>query len=388
MARSPQRRWFCMFLAGLLSCATCAAQSGRSAEVADLLARAEKALSEKQYPAARQDLQHLLELGIKTAPVYSNLGVAYLHSGNPEEAIRMLKHAEQLAPSVAGIRLNLGLAYFHEREYKVASGYFGQVLSLAPDHVQARYLEGMCAFMMDDFQGTADALQSLFEQEKNNLDYLYLLGISYGMLKRPEESEAMFAQLVRAGGDTPQLHLFLGRAHLALGDLKAADRELRAATSGETLPYAHYYRGVLAQKQGETDQAAEEFAREVALVPNDPWAVKELALMEIDRGDTSDATRLLRQGIADNPDAPDLYAALGRVYLQSSQPKSSVPLLERAVALDPQNGTYHFQLARAYLAQGLHQKADAEMAKTRALARSDTTGQMEQLSRGTQSETK
>jgi Flp pilus assembly protein TadD len=371
------RGWLCAVLA---AAGAFTAWAG-SADVASLLAHAEKALFQKQYPAAQQDLQQLLALGVKTAPVYSNLGVVYLHTGKPVEAIRVLKKAEELAPSVAGVRLNLGLAYYHEHDYKMASDSFGQALALAPDHLQARYLMGLCDFMTDDFQAAADSLQPLYEQEKANLEYLYMLGISYGMLKKAEESQAMFAQLVQTGGDTPQLHLLLGRAHLALGNYTDADKELRAAG---TLPYAHYYRGMLAQKQGQTDQAADEFAKEVALAPNNPWAVKELALIEIERGDAKDAAALLRKGIADNPDSPDLYSVQARIDLQSSQPRSALPLLERAIALDPQNGAYHYQLARAYLATGLRAKADAEMAKSRALTRSTSAAQMESLSRGSQ----
>jgi tetratricopeptide (TPR) repeat protein len=380
MPTSPKQRWCCAILAVAISC-VCRAGS---TDVAVLQARAEKALSQKQYVAAQQDLQQLLALGVKTAPVYSNLGVALLHSGKPDQAIQALKKAELLAPSVAGIRLNLGLAYYHEHDYKSASDYFGQVLSLAPDHEQARYLKGLCDFMMDNFQAAADGLQPLYPRQQQNLEYLYMLGISYGMLKKTEQSQTTFAQLVQAGGDTPQLHLLLGRAYLALGNFPEASKELEAASKDETLPYAHYYQGVLAQKQDQAEKAAEEFAKEVALAPNNPWAVKELALIRIGQGDSKGATQLLRQGIIDNPDAPDLYAVLARIYLQSSQPKIAQPLLEKAVALDAQNGAYHYQLARAYLAQGLHAKADAEMARTRALGRSDTTGQMEQLSRGSQ----
>ncbi len=209
-----------------------------------------------------------------------------------------------------------------------------------------------------------------------------MLGISYGMLKRAEESQQAFAQLVKAGGDTPQLHLLLGRAYLALGDFQEADQELTQAGKNGPLPYAHYYRGVLAQKQGHLDRAAEEFGQETALVPDNPWAFKELATIKVDQGDATGAKQLLERGVALNPDAPDLYAALGRIYLQSGNAKSAVIVLKRAISLDPKNGTYHFQLARAYQAQGLHDKANEEMAQTRALASEGAAGQMEMLSRG------
>ena len=97
--------------------------------------------------------------------------------------------------------------------------------------------------MTDDFQSAVDALQPIMEKEQSDLEYLFMLGISYGMLKRDQESRRTFAQLVEAGGDTPHLHLLLGKAYLALDQLADADRELGLATKGDSLPYADYYRG-------------------------------------------------------------------------------------------------------------------------------------------------
>lgn len=382
MVNKPNRIRLGFGLLDVFCCLALAAQPVAPSEVQAIFAHGEKALADKQYPAAGEDFSRLLRLGVRTAPVYSNLGVVYLRSGRPDDAIKILERAEKLAPTVAGIRLNLGLAYFHQREYKQASRYFSEVLLLDPDHLQARYLEGICAFMADDFQAAVDSLGPLFTQEANDLEYLFMLGISYGMLKRAEESQQVFAHLVKAGGDTPQLHLLLGKAYLALGDFKEADRELRRASEDGPLPYAHYYRGVLAQKQGQIDGAAEEFEQEVALIPNNPWAFKELATIKVDQGDVRGAKQLLESGVNNNPDTPDLYAALGRVYLQSANPRSAVLVLKRAISLDPRNGSYHFQLARAYLAQGLRGKADQEMARTRALASESAAGQMETLSRG------
>src|SRR5882757_1156098 len=382
MGHQRHRRVLRLGLLAVSCCLPVGAQSIRPNEIQAIFAHGEKALADKQYPAAREDFSRLLHLGVHTAAVYSNLGVVYLRSGRPDEAIKMLESAERLAPSVAGIRLNLGLAYFREREFKVASRYFGEVLSLDPNHVQARYLQGICSFMTDDFQAAVDSLQPLFAEEANDLEYLFMLGISDGMLKRTEESQQVFAQLVKAGGDTPHLHLLLGKAYLALGDLDAADGELVKAGKDGPLPYAHYYRGIVAQRQGRIDRAAEEFAQEVALVPDNPWAFKELAIIKGDQGDVRGATQLLERGVTHNPDAPDLYAALGRTYLQSANPRSAVPALKRAISLDPKNGTYHFQLARAYLAEGMRQKADEEMAQTRVLSNGGTPGQMELLSRG------
>jgi tetratricopeptide (TPR) repeat protein len=358
------------------------AQGAQTPDTQTLIAHGQKALSEKQYDAAEQDFTQLLQQGVRTAPVYSNLGVVYLRLGKIDKAVEMLGKAEKLAPSFAGIHLNLGLAYLREHEFKLASKSFGEVVAMEPNHVQARYLKGLCDFMTDDFQGTVNSLQPIMEQEKDDLEYLFMLGISYGMLKRNEDAERTFARLIEAGGNTPHLHLLLGKAYLALGQLSEADKELQLATKGEALPYAHYYRGVLAQKQEKTDEAVEQFSQEVALVPNNPWAYKELATIKMDRDDFAGAIALLEKGVANNPESADLYATLGRAYLHSPDTKHAVSMLKKAISLDPKSGMYHYQLAQAYLAEGRRQEAETEKQKARSLMSGDSQGKMEQFSRG------
>src|SRR5580704_16126253 len=108
MVQKPHRRRLSLGLAGVFCCLPLGGQSITPSKVQAIFAHGEKALADKQYPVAREDFSRLLHAGVHTAPVYSNLGVVYLRSGKPDDAIRMLEKAKELAPTVAGIRLNLG----------------------------------------------------------------------------------------------------------------------------------------------------------------------------------------------------------------------------------------------------------------------------------------
>jgi len=387
MVRKTSRTCFVLVLLAFFCGLSSPAQHAPSQDAQSLIMQGQKALAEKQYTTAEQDFTRLLQLGVRTAPVYSNLGVVYMRVGKIDKAITMLDKARNLAPTVPGIRLNLGLAYLREQEFKLASRSFAEVISLDPNDLQAQYLKGMCDFMTDDFQAAVDSLQPIFDQEQTDLEYLFMLGISYGMLKRDEDSQRTFAHLVEVGGDTPHLHLLLGKAYLALGQLSEADKELQQATKGEPLPYAHYYRGILAQKQGKTDEATAQFSEEVALIPNNPWAYKELATIQMDRDENAKAIQLLERGVKNNPESADLYATLGRAYLHAPDTKRAVAMLKKAIALDPKSGMYHYQLAQAYLAEGHRQQAEVEKQQARKLMSGDSQGKMEQFSRGSGSPT-
>src|SRR5690242_6291852 len=143
-------RWFSAASAAvvLASCVLLSQPTGPD-DPKDVFERGQRALSAGKYADAERDFDRLLQMGVRSAPVYTNLGVAYLRAGNIEGAIRMLKEAKRLAPSTSGIDLDLGLAYYKRREFKQAAPYFAAVLSADPASIQAHYLEGICHFMMD-----------------------------------------------------------------------------------------------------------------------------------------------------------------------------------------------------------------------------------------------
>jgi tetratricopeptide (TPR) repeat protein len=150
--------------------------------------------------------------------------------------------------------------------------------------------------MMDEFDAAVGELSPLQDREQEDLEYLFMLGISYGKLKRTDDARRTFARLVQSGGDTPHLHLLLGKAYLGLGDFPSAAPELEKAAAGDPrLPYSHYYLGVLDEKLGKLDAAAAQFEKETEISPNDPWAFEDLSRIKLNQGDTDGVIGLLER---------------------------------------------------------------------------------------------
>jgi tetratricopeptide (TPR) repeat protein len=359
--------------------------SGQRTQSADpikeIFEQGRSALVAGRYADAERDFERLVAMGQRSAPIYTNLGVAYLRTGKLDDAIRLLNEAKKLAPSVPGIDLNLGLAYYRQHEFKQAVSFFASVLAADSGNAQARYLKGVCHFMMDDFENAVGELAVLRDSGQQDLEYLFMLGVSYGKLKRTADAEQSFGQLVRAGGDTPHLHELLGKAYLALNDYPNAQTELEKAAGDSQLPYSHYYLGVLYEKLGKFDAAAIEFEKETKISPNDTWPYESLTRIKLDQGKTDDAISLLEVAVTRVPDAASLQSALGKAYSQKGGVAQAIPHFERALALEPQNGNYHYQLGRAYLAAGRQKEGMAEIATARTLQKEVLQGQMEALSR-------
>jgi tetratricopeptide (TPR) repeat protein len=170
----------------------------------------------------------------------------------------------------------------------------------------------------------------------------------------------------------------LGKAYLALNQNEKAETEFNQASS---LPYAHYYLGVLYQKMGRMADAAAQFEKETETTPDNPWAYKELSELKLKHEDAVGAIAIAERGVQRNLENPELFDVLARAYLRTDDFQKAIPALRRAVALDDQNGSFHFQLSHALSGAGRGEEAKAEMARARVLITRASTGQMEVLSR-------
>jgi len=210
-----------------LSTAACAGEQAQNPLT--IFQEAQRALDAGQFAQAEQGFSQVLKIDPNSAAARANLGVVYLRTNQLDAAIKTLKEAKKLAPKVVGIDLDLGLAYYRKRDFSNAIPEFDPVLQFTAGHFQARYLLGMSYFMNDDYEHAVQTLQPLQDLEKADLDFLFVMGICYGKLKREADSARAFEQLLSAGGETAHMHLLLGKAYLDLYQDQAAQKELEEA---------------------------------------------------------------------------------------------------------------------------------------------------------------
>jgi tetratricopeptide (TPR) repeat protein len=298
-----------------------------------------------------------------------------------DSAIQAFQAAKKLAQTMPEIDLNLGLAYYHKQEFAKAIPEFSQVVLSRQDDYQARYLLGISYFMEDDCQHATDALEPLAGGEKKNLDFLFVQGICYGKLKREKESEEVFGQLVRVGGDTAYLHLLLGKAYLDLYENQHAITELRRCISlGPKLGFAHFNLGVAYQRIGMLQEARKEFDTEMTITPQEPWSYENRGEVCLDLGQTDAAVRFFRLALARRPRLPKSLAGLGKAYIRKGQTAQGIRYLKDAIAIEPGTATFHYQLGQAYLKAGEREEAKQEMATAENLQAAAREKQAEQLS--------
>src|SRR5262249_22147786 len=187
----------------------------------------------------------------------------------------------------------------------------------------------------------------------------YPLALSLINQQKTEEADQMIRQMVARGGNSPQLHILLGRAAYDQGDSIKALEELKTAISLDTkVLLAHFYSGTIYLKLGKFPEAEKEFEAELALNPDDLQAKYNLGYVLLANQQADRGVALMREITVRKPEFADAHYELGKALLQKGEIDKAIASLERAAKLEPDKAHIHYQLGRAYLSAG--RKADGD----------------------------
>lgn len=333
-----------------------------SADPKQIFAQGEEALNKGDLDQAERSFKRVLALDPRAAGAYANLGVIHMRRKEWTAALANLRKAEQLAPQLPGIRLNIGLAFYRQADYRHAIPPFESVLKDAPDSLQARYLLGQCYFFTDRFVEAADVLEPLWPQQSKDLVYLYVLSLSAEKADRHELSERAVQRMAEVGGDSAEVHLFLGKAMLQLEAYDDASRELTAAADANPkLPLVHYHLGMLYSKKGDYARARDEFLKDIALEPDAAFNYDELGNVYFLMNQDSDAEKAYRQALKLDPKLVTALLGLVKIYQRQSQYEKALAELQAAAAVDPASARIHYLRGQILLKMGRKDEAKKEL---------------------------
>src|SRR6185312_14104352 len=177
-----------------------------------VFARGKQALQQNDLSGADSAFREVLRCDPKSAAADVNLAVVEMRRKQWSQALAHLHQAKVLAPEMSGIDLNFGLVYYRTGDYTAAIPHLQLAVQKNPS-VQARYLLGLCYFFTNEFNAATKVLEPNWPAQSGDLVYLYVLGIAAEQAGDKPASERAFAQLIATGGDSPEFHLFKGKAY-------------------------------------------------------------------------------------------------------------------------------------------------------------------------------
>src|SRR5207245_9775566 len=161
------------------------------------------------------------------------------------------------------------LGYYPQDNFPAAIAPFESVVPDVPTSYQARYLLGLCYFFTERYGDAVTALEPLWTQASNQLNYLYVLGIAAGKAQRNDLEQRALGRMAEIGQDSPEMHLLIGKAHINREEYEDATNELDLVAQNNTrLPFVHFYLCWAYLKKQQLDHAKYEFLKDIAIQPD------------------------------------------------------------------------------------------------------------------------
>jgi tetratricopeptide (TPR) repeat protein len=334
-----------------------------TADPALLFRQGMQAMQSGQLGAAEEDFRRVIALDPTSSAAHVNLGVAYMRERRWDAALVELHQAESLSPDVPGIPLNIGLAHYRKNDFDGAIEPFSEALHRAPDSLQARYLLGLCYFFTNKYREASNTLTPLWDQELTNLNYLYVLSIAASKSSNPLLQKKAFDQMLAIGQNTPEFHLYVGKAWLAEDNTEKALEEFRASVAARPdLPLAHYFLGRTYLERHAYPQAETELQKDAALEPDFAYNYEDLGILYAELNQPAKAERSFRRAIERNSALVNSYFGLAKLYRDAARYPEALEMLDHAEALAPQSASVHYArgkvLARLGQSANAHQEFD------------------------------
>jgi protein O-mannosyl-transferase len=296
---------------------------------------------------------HIKRFG-PSAEALANLGAVLVHEEKFAEAIANYQHALKIAPQLTPIHMNLGLAFLKSGKPGEAVQSFSQLLVKDPQNRQARQLRAMANLDADRFFEAAADYRSLFPTE----DLTIRLGLASALARSGNAEEARTVLEPLLASSSPDVQFVYGQALFEEGNYgKALEVLEQVKQTKPDTPMVRFFIGAIYWRQHQTDAAIEEWRKEWKANPEGFQANYTLGAA-LAFGNSPEAEVHLRKAVQLRPQHPQsLYQLAKLLWLKSKNPEA-VPMLERAVKNQPEYREAHYLLATVY--QSLGRRADAQ----------------------------
>lgn len=326
-----------------------------------------------------------------------------------DEAIALYQRAVTIKPDWVEGWFHLGTMTYDLNQHALCRDAFRRVSYATPKNPISWGLMGLCEFNLKEYDA---ALQHLLQArtlgiaaEKGVAPVVrYHAAILLTRMAQYDQAIQLLNEFAVEGNDNPRVIEAFGIATLRTpmlpAELPGTRRELvmmagraqyfsaarmlpAAKQSFEQLvlrypetPSVHYAYGVFLLGE-EPDLGIQHLERELAISPNDTWAMLQLAFEYIKRSEYETATTWARKAVEGDPNNFAARKALGQALLEGGDVAGAIAQLEAGVAIAADSPALHFQLAKAYQKAGRSADAErerAEFVRLDRLIRSNRSG--------------
>ncbi len=305
--------------------------------------------------------EEILALYPDNIPTALELALLY-HKNEMTEAARSLFEAlgRQSKDDPNVIRTILQNLILQQRE-KEAIVALTQMLTVAPENTELRYLTGIAHENIDDL----DAALSYFETIETDTRYypnavIHMAVIHYKQ-NNMGKSIAVLETAMKSASDEARIQLIPYLASF-YKEKEMTDEALALISDGLDIEPDHpgllYEMGVVYDVKGDKDRAMEQMRRVLAIDPDHADALNYIGYTYAEKGiKLEEAEQMIIRALEIKPDNGYIIDSLGWVYFQKGRFEKALAHLERAAELVPEDPIILEHLGDVYLQLNQPEKA-------------------------------
>lgn len=267
--------------------------------------------------------------------------IKLLQEGKPREAVGELERITRKHPSYFPAYSLLGISYSQLGKPELAQPYLEKAVRMAPQSVEARInLSANLIALKKPAQAAAE-LEKVVAANPKHLSAWVNLANSRLRLNKPQAALEALKQAQALAPDDMEVRLALAETRLQMGEVaeaRAVFEQLKPVAN----PQVQLATGLILERNGRSDEAAEYFSRCGEL---DGAGLLAVAEKTVNEGDYGIGLALLKALPPPFHESASWHALAGYSYFKLKEPKLALESLQKAVRLDPTNEDYYLLLA-------------------------------------------
>ncbi len=373
--------------------------------------------SRGEYPQAMQQYREAFRLRPDYVAARNALAEAHIHVGEFDSALQVARETQKYAPNNPNSRLLEAMALMHLAKNDEARKIFDQLLAKYPQYAEAEIEFGALNAREKKYEAAREQFAKAYAA--NPADLRPLLGESETYIEEKQPAKALallkgeaaahpertdiareYTRLEARTGqldaaltgyqsllekskqnprDLAQIHASMGELYVQKGDLPAAISSLDSARKLQprSIPLLNFLAEVDA-RAGRTKEAQDAYRAVLAVDPNNPQALNNLAFAIAETGTNLDeALTMANKAKQQLPNVNQVSDTLGWIYIKKHMADSATDVFSALVAKAPENPTYRYHYCLALYEKG--DKAGAQRECSSALSRNPGTKEADQV---------
>lgn len=206
--------------------------------------------------AARKRLRQIAPTIPDDSAARTALGLAYLTLEQPRDAMRAFKRAVELDPTAVLPRYHLGTLQTDMGLLPQGEENLRLAVAAEPDNPRYQAALGFNLYKANKRDQALSVLETAVRLGSEDVDVFAALGYLYYFAGRLRESHEAFARTIALDPDYAEAYNNRGYLHIVLGDLEAAEADLRTCLDKEaTLLRARYNLALVTWLRGDRSTA-------------------------------------------------------------------------------------------------------------------------------------